>query len=75
MKVKQSILDQINNVDSRRRISEKLGIGDQMLHKHITANKANGQLTKMVALKAIAEVTGVSVEDMLEEEITAETTK
>lgn len=67
MKVKQSILDKINNVDSRRRISEKLGIGDQMLYKHITANVPDGSLTKMKALLAISEETGIAINKILEE--------
>jgi hypothetical protein len=68
MKVKQSILDKINNVDSRRRISEKIGIGDQMLYKHIVANINDGSLTKMKALKAISEETGVAIDKILEVE-------
>jgi hypothetical protein len=67
MIIKKSILEQINNVESRRRISEKMGIGDQMLHRHILKNKPNGALTKMLALKAISEETGVAVNELLEE--------
>jgi hypothetical protein len=68
MKVKQSILDKINNVDSRRRISEKMSIGDQTLYKHIVANLSDGSLTKMTALKAISEETGIAVDKLLETE-------
>ena len=68
MKVKQEILDQVNNVPSRRRISEKLGIGDQMLYKHLLANNSNGALTKMKALVAISEETGIAVDQILEED-------
>lgn len=66
MKVKQSILDQIQNVDSRRRISEKLGIGDQSLYLHIKQNNPDGYLTKMKALIAISEETGIPVDQVLE---------
>lgn len=67
MKIKQTILFAINNVDSRRRISEKMGIGDQMLSIHIRRNLVNGRLTKMDALKAISEETGTAIEDICEE--------
>lgn len=69
MKLRQEILDLINNVDTRRRVSEKLGIGDQMLYKHIAANRPNGRLTKMDALVAISEETQVPVTDLLEETV------
>lgn len=69
MKVKQTILDQINNVASRRRISTKLDIGDQMLYKHIKTNADDGPLTKMKAIICISEETGVDVSEILEDEI------
>lgn len=73
MKIKTTILKQINNVESRRRISEKLSIGDQMLSIHIRNNRSNGRLTKMDALKAISEETGTAVQDIIEETaVTAE---
>jgi len=76
MKIKQTILDQINNVESRRGISEKLGIGDQMLYKHIKTNSDDGPLTKMIALMAISEETGIPIDQVLEQEVsTGETTK
>lgn len=67
MKVKQELLDRINNVASRKRISDKLGIGDQMLYKHIRANNDNGPLTKMRAVIAISEEIGIDVTEILEE--------
>lgn len=66
MKLRQEILDQVNNVECRRRISEKLAIGDQMLYLHMKANKSNGRLTKMDALTAIAGETLVPVTELLE---------
>lgn len=45
-----------------------MDIGDQMLYKHIRLNWPNGRLTKMDALKAISEETGVAIEDICEEE-------
>lgn len=69
MKVKQSVLDKVNNVDSRKRISDKLKIGDQMLYKHINNNKENGRLTKMDALIAISEESKIPVSKILESEV------
>lgn len=68
MKIKQSILDKVNNVDSRRPIAERLEIGDQMLWKHMKANVSNGPLTKMVAVMAIAEAANVEITEVLEAE-------
>lgn len=70
MKVKQKILVLINNVASRRRIGEKLNIGDQMLYKHIKTNAEDGPLTKMKAVLAISEECGVKVDQVLEEKLT-----
>lgn len=65
-KVKQSVLDLIMNIPARRRIGEKLGIGDQALYNHLSNNAPDGSLTKMKALVAISEETGVPVTDILE---------
>lgn len=67
MKIKKKIIEQINNVPSRKRISDKLNIGDQMLYLHLRRNSYNGRLTKMDALKAISEETGMAVDEILEE--------
>jgi biotin operon repressor len=67
MKIKETILSEINNVVSRKRICNDLDISDQMLYKHIKANKRNGRLTKMDALKAISKETGRVVDDIIEE--------
>lgn len=75
MKVKQEILDRINNVASRRVIAEKLDIGDQMLYKHIKANSEDGPLTKMIALLAISEETSVPVTGILDYGITEKEVK
>lgn len=70
MKIKQTIIDQINNVDSRKRICDDLDIGDQMLYKHINANKENGRLTKLDALRSISKETGAAIEDICDETVT-----
>lgn len=67
MKIRKTILAKINNVNSRKRICNDLGIGDQMLYKHIHANKINGRLTKMDAVKAISKETGATIEDIIVE--------
>lgn len=71
MKIKQVILDQINNPQSRQRIGLEIGIGDRMLAKHITNNTPDGMLTRMKALIAISKETGVAVDNILENEVTA----
>lgn len=72
MKVKQTVLDKVNNVDSRKRICDKLGIGDQMLYKHMNQNKENGRLTKMDALIAISEESKIPVSKILESEVVSQ---
>lgn len=67
MKVKQKVLDIVNNVASRKRISDVLNIGDQMLYKHMNQNKENGRLTKMDALIAISNESKIPVSKILEE--------
>lgn len=67
MKVKQGIVDLINNPRSRTRIAMILGIGEQTVASTIRRNQPNGRLTKMDALKAISEETGTAVEEILEE--------
>ena len=68
MKLKQEIIDLVNNPPTRRRISAKLkSCGDQAIYKHLRGNAENGRLTKMDALKAIAEETGLSIDDLLED--------
>lgn len=68
MKLKQEIIDRLNNPPTRRRISAKLkSCGDQAIYKHLRGNAENGRLTKMDALKAIAEETGLSIDDLLED--------
>lgn len=67
MKVKQKVLDIVNNVESRKRISDDLKIGDQMLYKHMNQNKENGRLTKMDALIAISKESKIPVAKILED--------
>lgn len=66
MKVKQKVLDLVNNVESRKRISDDLKIGDQMLYKHMNQNKDNGRLTKMDAIIALSRESKIPVSKILE---------
>jgi hypothetical protein len=65
-KIKQRIIDAINNPTSRNRIGLKLGCGEQVIALHIRQNKTNGRLTKLDALEAISEETGIVVQDLYE---------
>jgi hypothetical protein len=67
MKIKKTILVKINNVRSRKKICNDLGVSDQMLYKHIVANKENGRLTKLDALKAISKETGFAIRDIVDD--------
>lgn len=67
MKIKQSILDIIDNPQTRTKLAMDLGCGEQSVALQLRNNKPNGRLTKMDALRAISKETGVSVEEILEE--------
>jgi hypothetical protein len=67
MKIKKSILYKINNVASRKRICNDLELSDQMLYKHLKANRANGRLTKLDALRSISRETGAAIDDIIDE--------
>jgi hypothetical protein len=66
MKIKQTILDLVDNPQARTRIALALVVGEQMIAIHMRQNKENGRLTKMDALMAISKETGVRIEDLLE---------
>lgn len=68
MKIKQKILDKVDNPKSRMRIAAKLDLTEQAIAVQFRKNKDNGRLTKMDALKAISEECGLSVEQLLEKE-------
>lgn len=68
MKIKQSILDKIDNPISRVNIAQELGCGEQAVIVQIKNNNDNGRLTKMDALMAISKETGVEVNGILEED-------
>ncbi len=66
MKLKKSIIDKINNPQARTRIAVALTTGEANVTLHIKNNKANGRLTKMDALIAIAAEAGCEVSEVLD---------
>ena len=66
MRIKQDILDSINNPQSRTKIALALGIGEQSIAINCRANSTNGVLTKYAALEVISEETGKSIEEILD---------
>lgn len=67
MKVKQKIIDKINNVDTRMGIAKRLKTGEQNVYNAINRNVDNGRMTKMDFLKAIEAETAIPVDKILEE--------
>lgn len=67
MKIKRDILQKIDNPQSRTKIALALGQGEQSIASACRANQDNGTLTKMAALKAISDETGIGIEEILEE--------
>lgn len=68
MKVKQEILDLINNPGARTRIAFAVGGGENNISLLIRRNSVDGQLTKWKFLKAIEKETGIAIDQILEEE-------
>lgn len=69
MKLKNNIVEQIKNVRTRRRIGERLDISDQQVYQLLRVNRENGVLTKITALKCIAEVVGLPIDEIIEESL------
>ncbi len=69
MKVKQEILDVINNPSARTRIAFDLKTGEANIALIIRRNADDGGMTKMKFLKAIEKETGIPVDQILEEEV------
>lgn len=67
MKIKQTILDLVDNPQSRTRIALDLRQGEQGVALQMRNNSDNGRMTKMDFLMAISKEAGVPVEDILEE--------
>lgn len=68
MKLSQTTISRIDNLNSRLAIAEGLQFSEAWIKKLITANKENGPLTTAKALSVISENTGMSFVEILEEE-------
>lgn len=66
MKLKKEIQYLINNTQSCNRIALKLNRAANSISVQVKANKENGRLTKLDALEAISEETGVPVDQLYE---------
>jgi hypothetical protein len=67
MKIKQEVLDLINNPMARNRIGLALGNGEQAVAVACRQNSINGPLTKAAAIKVIREETGLTDSEILED--------
>lgn len=67
MKIRNTIIELINNPHSRTRIASDLKCGEQSVYLHIKRNSPNGRLTKMDALQAISKETNIQLTEILEE--------
>lgn len=67
MKVRQEILEKINNPQSRTKIAMALGQGEQSIALVCRTNQPNSALTKWAAVKVISEELNVPMDQVLEE--------
>lgn len=67
MKIKQTILDLVDNPLSRTRIAVDLKVGEQTVALQMRNNSENGRMTKMDFLMAISKEAGVPVDQVIEE--------
>lgn len=66
MKVKQKILDSIDNPQKRTAIAALLGLGENAVAVQMRRNTEDGRMTKMDFLQAISKITGIPVDEILE---------
>jgi hypothetical protein len=66
MKLTQNALEAIDNQAGRLALMAALGFREGWIIKVIKANKPNGPLTKMAAVKAICDLTGMGESQVLE---------
>jgi hypothetical protein len=71
MKIRQKILDQINEPGTRSKIAVALKQGEQAVYVACKINADDGPLTKYAALTAISEITGLPFNKIVEEEVEA----
>lgn len=72
MKVKQNILNQINNVQTRMAIANRLKTGEQNIVLAMRRNATNGRMTKMDFLLAVTAETGINIDEILYDDSMAE---
>lgn len=68
MKLSKKALKGIRAQPQRLKLALAMGFSQQWIDKVIAANKSNGPLTTASALKVIREETGLSDNEILEEE-------
>ena len=66
MKVKQEILDIVDNPQKRVEIAMELRCGENSIAIQMRRNADNGRMTKMDFLEAISKVSGVPVDEILD---------
>lgn len=64
----KAILDLVNNPVSRTAIAAKLRVGESAVAVQMRRNRPNNRLTKMDAVMAISEVSGIPKDQILEEQ-------
>lgn len=68
MKLSKKAIKGIKNQSPRLKLALALGFSEQWIVKVINANKLNGPLTTVAALKVIREETGLTDYEILEHE-------
>jgi predicted transcriptional regulator len=58
--------------ETKERIAKAIGVSTPTIYRYIQANEINGQLTKAAAVKKISEETGLSNDQVLEEDTVKE---
>jgi hypothetical protein len=68
MKLTRKAIKGIKDQTVRLKLAIGLGFSEQWINRVIAANKSNGPLTTAIALKVIKEETGLTDQEILEEE-------
>ncbi len=68
MKLTKKAIKALKNQAIRLKLAIALGFSEQWINKVIEANKPNGPLTTMAAIKVLREETGLTDSELLEEE-------
>ena len=69
MKLSQTAITKIDNLNTRLAIAGGLQFTETWVNRLIRVNKENGPLTTAKALQVISENTGMSFNEILEEEV------